>query len=328
MSNRNLIAHRALARAVQQARVSRIGSLPAELRGEPGARELRHFYDKDRVRLEPHIDQDEVFDDQFERRAHEIQRVPGAADGIAIIPAKRGPWTGNNQLGNERAFAPDENNRQTILKLDEWGFPRQWTLSLGLTYDTRLYDPAGSFFSMTAEVEFGVGGVTQFLEMDWLQGAAIALPMNALNVVASFNPGLNEGGQPISLPEDLRLRASLCHGQISGLNPTRTKVFATGVDSFIEIPSFARDVRIFSTTDAPFLFYSALDTIEFLSGPPDLFTVATIATHSRSQFCEYLDIGAQTVGAPTYIAVPEAARFLRMNGNLGSSAFAQFRLGV
>jgi hypothetical protein len=328
MSNRNEHAHRALANAVRNARLARIGSMPRELRGSPDAAELHAFYGRDRVILEPHIDQDEVFDDQFERRAHEIQPTPGSDNAISIIPSKRGPWSGNNQLGIERAFSPDENNRQTVIKLDEWGFPEHWTLCLGLTYDTHQYDPNGSFFSMTAEVEFGVGGVTQYLEMDWIQGAAISLPMNALNVVASFNPGLNEGGAPIELPEDLRLRASVVRGQIAGLSPTRTLVFSGTEDQFIAVPSFAKEVRLFPQTQDPFLFYSALDTIEFLSGPPDLFTVGTIATHTRSQFSQYLDIAAQVVGAPTYIAVPEAARFLRLNGTPGSPVYAQFRLGV
>ena len=47
-----------------------------------------------RVILEPGYNQDEVFDDQFERRAHEKVQTPGAAGGIAIIPAKQGPWSG------------------------------------------------------------------------------------------------------------------------------------------------------------------------------------------------------------------------------------------
>jgi hypothetical protein len=278
------------------------------------------------VRLEPGYDQDEVFDDQFERRSHEIQRTPGADNAVAIIPAKRGPWTGNNQLGIERHFAPDSNNRQSILKLDEWGFPQVWTLSLGLTYDAFLYGAGGGLagaFAVVAEIEFGTGGVIQVVEVDWLQGMSIALPLNALNVVASYSSVPNEGGVP-SLPSDLRLRASVVHGALYQSNPTRT--LPVSADSpLILIPPFAKSFTIFpaAAVASPFAFYSSLGLIELLG------TIAgdTVVRLQRSQFVEYLDVLNNNVGAPRHIDIPDRCRFVHLPGLTGD-AFVQFRIGV
>ena len=178
---------------------------------------FQHLGSEDAARVEPGINQDEVFDDQFERRSHEIQRTPGSDDAISIVPSKRGPWTGNNQLGIERGFAPDANNRQSILKLDEWGFPEVWTLCLGLTYDAELYGSGGGItgaFGILAQVEFGTGGVIQIVEVDWCQGVSIPLPMNALNVIASYSAVPTELGLP-ALPDDLRLRANIVRGTLA-----------------------------------------------------------------------------------------------------------------
>lgn len=283
------------------------------------------------VRLEPGIDQDEVFDDQFERRAHEIQRTPSAASAISVIPTKKGPWSGNNQLGIERFFAPDDNNRQTIIKLDEWGFPEVWTLVLGLVYNADLYDPSNSFFSVTAEVEFGAGGCIQTVELDWLQGTTIALPMNALNVVASFNSSLNEAGIPNQLPSDLRLRANLVRGSLSNGNPTRSYL-AEGVDPVVPVPPYAKSVRIVPRAfgGTAFSFYTSTSTVNFMSGDPHVFpTSAILATLQRCQFVEYINVLDQLLGKPVYIDIPEGSRFLQLSdaGGVGPTNI-QFRLGV
>lgn len=170
----------------------------------------QHLGAEDRIVLEPHIDQDEVFDDQFERRAHEIQRIPGGDSGVSIIPAKQGPWTGNNQLGIEREFQDNTEARQSILKMDEWGFPQVWSVMLGMTFS----DPVAEF-SVIAEVECGVGGAIQTFEMDWNQGATFSCVANALNIVAVYS-------ETTSVPEDLRLSAIIGHRSLNGNKPTRT----------------------------------------------------------------------------------------------------------
>jgi hypothetical protein len=276
------------------------------------------------TRVEPGIDQDEFFDDQFERRAHEIQRTPGANNAVNVIASKTGPWTGNNQLGIERAFAPDANNRQTILKLDEWGFPQLWTLALGLTYDAENYASSGlvtGSFGIIAEVEFGTGGVTQQVEVDWKMGTSICLPMNAVNVVASFSAVPTEGGD-VALPPDLRLRANIVHGQLTQAAPTRTYNLQESSGSVL-IPPFAKRFRIVPQLD-PFTFYSQLLEIR-LTGSSNIAS-NFVVTHTYSQMVTYLDATAQLVGPPAWIDIPEMARFVHTLGD--TNALIQFEIGV
>lgn len=208
------------------------------------------------TRLEPGYNQDEIFDDQFERRAHEKQRTPSASNAVAIVPATRGPWSGNNSLGIERAFAPDENNQQTILKLPEWDFPERWTVSLGIEYNPQLLDDL-SFFNVIAQVEAGAGGAIQQFELDWAEGMTFSFPMNALNLVARYEDLFD---RPLSVPSDLRLRATIGKGKAGGvIAPTRTlrtgPIANGSVSDFIKIPKFARRVTPIAGvgTSAPYV---------------------------------------------------------------------------
>lgn len=268
------------------------------------------------VRLEPGINQDEFFDEQFERRAHEIQRTPSANNAVNVISAKNGPWTGNNNLGIERAFSPDANNRQTVLKLPEWGFPEMWTLCLGMND----YSTAGGLegFSVTAEIEFGCGGVIQVVEIDWLQGMCISLPMNALNLVASYRTGSGEGATII--PDDLRLRASVVRGRSHRAHPTRTVYFEEG-ESTIEIPKFSQSVMILPSVGAPvntpFAFYGAGFYVDLMTtptgGPGD-------QRYNVSQLVEYVDVINQLVGNPRSIPIQPFQRLLQMQDSLGAAS--------
>lgn len=292
-----------------------------------------HLGETDVIRFDPEIDQDEVFDDQFERRAHEMQRTPGQDKTMSLVPNRTGPWTGNNNLGIERAFSPDENNRQTILKLPEWGFPEVWTLVLGLTYNSDLYDPNGAQFSVTSDIEFGSGGCIQTVEVDWLQGMSIALPMNAVNVIASYNSDLNEGGIPISLPSDLRLRATIVRGTLEAANPTRSYLVSGAATATVPVPPFAKAVRIMprelSALDRVADFYRVNRRATFMSADPSVFaSAASVATLELCQFVQYLDNVELTAGCPVYVDVPEGARFLQLDGTAIASRLVQFRLGV
>lgn len=290
-----------------------------------------HLGETDVIRFDPEIDQDQVFDDQFERRAHEMQRTPGQDKTMSLVPNRTGPWTGNNNLGIERAFSPDANNRQTILKLPEWGFPQIWTLCLGLTYDVNAFNPSGSQFSVTAELEFGSGGCIQFAEVDWLQGMTLPLPMNALNVIASYNTELNEGNDPIALPSDLRLRATLVHGMLGVSNPTRSYLAASAGTSVFPVPPFAKAVRIvprsLSATLAIDFYTNPAGLVTFMSGDPNVFPLsALVASFQLCQFTEYVNVVDQLCGCPRYVDVPEGARFIQVT--VPNAAVVQFTLRV
>lgn len=275
---------------------------------------------------EPGIDQDEFFDDQFERRAHEIQRTPSGENAVSIVPQKRGPWSGNNQLGIEREFAPDDNNRQTILRLDEWGFPDIWTVTLGLNDFTRT---AGGF-DVTAVLEFGSGGATQYLEMDWLCGSSITLPMNALNLVAQYN--LIDGEVAGEVPDDLRLRVTISKMPSRNSNPTRSYLFTDAVSSFI-IPPFAKAMHISPlNTGDPFDFYAQRVKAVFTTRGLGLAT-GSINSYQFAQFVSYIDFINEYVGGPMFLPIPPYARAVDLQTIPAGAAsnqtlVAQFLIGL
>lgn len=284
------------------------------------------------VVLEPGYNQDEFFDDQFERRAHEIQRTPSAVNAVNVIPSKTGPWTANNQLGIERHFEPDVNNRQTILKLDEWGFPEVWTLCLGLNDFSLAPNPNPIAFEVTALIEFGSGGAMQQVEVDWLNGTAISLPMNAVNVVANYSTGSGEGAT--SIPDDLRLRATLARGRSHFARPTRTVRFV-GSETSIPIPPFAKRVSIVPTFSlpglTPFIFHSSGNYVRMTTGENSSAIVE--GTYLTSQLVSFVDVTNELVGSPQWLPIPPFARFLGTTNALGvpaliGASFAQFEIGI
>jgi hypothetical protein len=297
-----------------------------------------HLGEEDVIRFDPEIDQDQVFDDQFERRAHEIQRTPGAQSAMSIVPSRTGPWTGNNNLGIERAFAPDADNHQTILKMPEWGFPEVWTLSLGLTYDEHLSAlTIGAAFGIVAELQFGSGGCIQFAEVDWLQGTTLSLPMNALNVVASYDIFLDrdpdEPDPGFELPNGIRLRATLVRGAHGRTHATRTYRGLTA-----PIPPFAKSLKVFPAYESLAAsraadFYSSNVRVEFTSLASDgVAAGTTVALMDLCQCTEYLDVIERTCGRPVEIPIPERARGVRLvTPSLGVTPLAtilQFQLSL
>lgn len=127
------------------------------------------------------------------------QAAQAATQVVPLIPAT-GSWSGDNQLGTMKKFEPDSQARQTILKLDEWGPPEEWTISLYLNDALQEF----TALAIKARIEFGVGGSTQIVEVDWTNGVEITKTMNAVNVIASYTnldgfqsegPGLQIGVQ-------------------------------------------------------------------------------------------------------------------------------------
>jgi hypothetical protein len=182
------------------------------------------------------------------RRTLENSIAPAQRSGVPpvapVIPSS-GWWTGNNQLGNEVAFAPDANNRQTILKLEEWGPPEVWTVSLFLTHEIAAFNA----FDVTAELDFGAGGSTQIVQMDWVNGAQISVPMNAIDVIATF-----KNVDITALGSGIRLGVQVGRGRrAGGAAPTLTmldNVFLAANNVFpelVEVPAFAKRIHVVPT---------------------------------------------------------------------------------
>lgn len=306
--------------------------VPPEMRSDT-AQFYQHLGAEADVNLEPGYNQDEFFDDQFERRAHEIQRTPPAASAVSVISPKQGPWTGNNNLGIERYFDPDANNQQTILKMPEWGFPEMWTICLGMNDFSFLPNPDPIGFEVTALIQFGIGGAMQEVEVDWLNGSAISLPMNAVNVVARYT--FQESNEfSSSAPIDLRLRCTICRGRSHFARPTRSIAIGEGVTS-IPIPKFAKNVFVAPIVSAPaqnpFTFYSQDAYVELSAGENSL--LLTPLQLQVSQFVSFVDFTNQRVGSPQKIPIPPTARFLNFTDSVGAPAsigarFAQFEIGI
>lgn len=280
----------------------------------------------------PPDDSNTIFGDQFERRAREIQRSPSNLQPVYQVEMKSGNWSGCNQLGITQDFSPDNNNQQTILKLDEWGFPRIWTVTLGINDYSLLNAPNPIGFAVTAHIEFGSGGTTETVEIDWLQGTSICLPMNAVNVIAKYTTGSGEGAT--SIPADLRLSVIVARGRTQTSQPIRTVRPAENA-TFIEIPKFAKNVFMCQELSLPglnpFTFYSSGKFIEF-SATSTLPSVSNPG-YLTSQFVSSVDVANTLVGGPQWIPIPPFARFIKFLTALGADTtfpgvVAHFQIGL
>ena len=174
-------------------------------------------------------------------RIADLVRGAGVQLVAPVIP-RNGGWSGDNQLGNVEPFRQTANDRQTILKMDEWGPPDVWTVSLGIDHKP---DDNSLAYDIVAEIGFGVGGATQVVKIDWNQGAQISLPMNAINIMA-FYRGLSVG---VTRTTDLRLSAQIARGsRAEGAGPIFTiakrEVLANGDAVRFALPEFATGVKV------------------------------------------------------------------------------------
>lgn len=175
------------------------------------------------------------YEDMLRREESIVQVVPP-------VPNMQAPWSGSPNLGNTVDFAPDANSRQTVLKLDEWGPPEMWTITLGM--ETAGWEPLQGF-AVIAEITYGSGGATQTITIDWATGARISLPMNSVSIVARYEPLTSVGFTVPIVPETLRLTALIARGADALADPTYT-IWVAGVwdgnDRVyrMDIPPFAR----------------------------------------------------------------------------------------
>jgi hypothetical protein len=232
--------------------------------------------------------------------------APAGAAGIppvATIVPRQGWWSNYPQLGEEQAFAPDANSRQTILKADELGPPEVYTLTLGISYSEQDWPGTGRAFEVEAEINFGAGGATQIAKIDWAQGAQISLPMNAVNVVATYNVDGQAAPQP---PADLRLSVMLGRGPAPGkaqwTDPAPFSLVALGQTTPRRIAAFASRVRVVASSPAAAdLIFTAGNFLIFQGGP--LLGDAQIAAVRLDQYLNALGEGIVIPGQAKYASV-------------------------
>ena len=241
---------------------------------------------------------------------------PAGMPSVATVVPRQGWWSNYPQLGEEQAFAPDANSRQTILKADELGPPEVYTITLGIFYSEQDWPGAGRAFEVEAEINFGAGGATQVVKIDWAQGAQISLPMNAVNVVATYNIDSVAAPQP---PADLRLSVMLGRGPALGksrwTDPTPSSLVALGQTPPRRIAAFASRIRVIASNPAGAgLVFTAGNYLLFQGGP--LTGDEQIASVRLDQ---YLNANGQG------ILIPGQARYASVFNVSGSVANARAR---
>lgn len=244
--------------------------------------------------------------DDFTLRAARMrarQQPPGVSQVYPVPLRNHALWSGNNELGRQAPFAPDANNRQMILKLDEYGEPTDWTIALGMQYAETILGG----FDVTAEISFGIGGTTQTIEVDWRDGTILTLPCNAATVVAVYN--LQDTESPPDVPDDLILRVTMARRSSGRRDATRSFSYALGTNGDeLAIPFFAKDLLVLPIGSYNATFFQ--DTaIEFLTGTG----VGAVLLNDLSLMHEltYFDPVTPVYGAFVPIPIPPFARYLR-----------------
>lgn len=202
-------------------------------------------------------------DDDFERRARQLEEQgklsSGGPGAVPVNEPMIGPWSGNNNLGRFIPVSLDGTKRQTLLNLPEWGFPRQWTITLGMTNEDHTA-ASGFDYQVFADIEFGVGGCTQSVQCDWVNGTVLTVTANAVNVIARF--------VGVGSAEALKMKLGVTlsrYPRPGGLNPTITMLNSETIggasnSGVILIPSFVKRVQLVSgeaTAAGIAQFYSA-----------------------------------------------------------------------
>jgi len=245
--------------------------------------------------------------------------APAGPDGIipvAPIVPRIGWWSDYPQFGEEQDFAPDKQNRQLILKADELGPPEVYTLTLGISYSEEDWLGVGRAFEIEAEINFGAGGATQVVKIDWVQGAQISLPMNAVSVFATYNFDAIAAPEP---PADLRISVMLGKGAALGKSqwtaPNGVNFVAGGQAQPSRIPSFASRVYVLAATPAAAdRAFAAGNFLIFLGGP--LSGDRQIASVRLDQYLNAISTG---------IAIPGQAKYATIFNLFGDVTDAQVR---
>lgn len=208
-----------------------------------------------------------LIDTTFERKVADAEPATPPVPVLKTEPLK-GPWTGNNNLGIRRSFEPDARQRQSVLMMPEWGFPEVWTVTLGI-----VGFPGGLFngFNIRGILEFGVGGATETMEVDWINGVQVSLTMNALNVIAEFSDlDIDTEGQGLELVVTLARGSRPGGSQRPVVTLVENLAIVGGGDSgLIQIPKFATRVNAVpstATAAAIAAFYSGTTILTLRSG--------------------------------------------------------------
>jgi hypothetical protein len=200
--------------------------------------------------------------DDFTLRAlrHQAKQVPGTP-AVFELPLRQHPmWSGNNSLGVEVPIADVSETavfERTVLKLDEWGMPDVWTVSLSTNFVSKFGVNDDEAFFLIGSFEIGCGGAVDQFEVDWRNGTTFRLPMNALSVKVRGLVGDPAGGAGSAIPTDLAVRVLVSKSNQSGLPPQATSFGQLSTNGAVDpstpasaIPKYAKSFRPLGLTHA------------------------------------------------------------------------------
>lgn len=280
-------------------------------------------------RLPPVFERDEshtLVDDFTVRAARHRARQQPTLPLVMPVPIRTHPiWTSNNSLGFELVIGNDATEtdifERTVLKLDEFGMPETWTLSVSTNFDARRNVNDNQAFFLAGLLEIGSGGVVDQIEFDWRNGSTFRLPMNALNLKVRGVFGDPAGGPGSIVPPNFAVRAILARSNQSGLPPQATVVAnATNgaldpSNSAVAIPKYAKTFKPTATTAAAAAaMFAAGNFWEFWSTSGSGGTL--IATIRAEDLVHYMSGG---------VPIPNPARFVGFNNNAAPAAL-QYRI--
>jgi len=235
---------------------------------------------------------------------------------VHLIRQRTGEWSRNNQLGVELPFLVDVTHPQTILKLDEWGMPEVWTISLTLRLPRELV--ATELFDIVGNINFGAGGLTQTVQVDWVDDTIFSVPMNALNITASWSELATINGVPP--PKGVQVGVIISPGSTTHGRATRTSLFGPLANgdlvvnplnvppTFPPIPAYAKSATVTGSS-------SASTSILYSSGATLLFFVnnGTAAPGTIQA------IPGNFLGPGVRVPIPANARYWSIANNSGGA---------
>jgi hypothetical protein len=248
-------------------------------------------------------------------RIAQAAREAAAADSVQqvqIAYPRTGDWSGKNQLGVEIPYDPNAVTPQTILKLDEWGFPEVWTVSLGVRFNDELV--AGQAFDAVALVSIGSGGINQEFECDFVDGTMFSAPMNAINVRCVLNS--LQAFSLIPAPNGVKVSVMLSRGDKARSRATFTRFLSVPAGSTssagfpnIRIPAFSKSVSILPLADGDIVnTYGPNFKMQFFAN-----SLATAPVAS---------VSGSFLGPGVKIPIPALARYFRAENTGAVDLFA------
>jgi len=248
--------------------------------------------------------------DDFTLRAQRLQSRSAPSLPMAQqVPLRSHPmWSGNNEFGFEAPFQPDATNRQMILKLGEFDYPKAWSVMLGA--DIPFTSTGTPLYNIVAEVAVGAGGIVDQFEVDWSPGVAFNVTGNTLIINARYESNSD-------IQAGIRLRALVGQGSIDGASPSRSFLLnqAIGVGDPFRMPRYARSMQALPASAFPSTgAYDALMLYHFMQSPTTGF-VTTLT-------------GVQLLALGAKVEIPGSTNFVRIDNLTAGIVPVSLRFGL